>query len=77
MCPKNGGQYIGNYLWEALWDIHGIHVEYSWGIHGVYVCIGYVSGMYRVCIGNMLKATGREEYGEGGGEYIYSSYKKY
>ena len=46
--------------------IHRIYAEYSWGIHGIYVCIGYVSGMYRVCIGNMLKATGREEYGEGG-----------
>ena len=23
---------------------------YSWGIHGIYVCIGYVSGMYRVCV---------------------------
>ena len=29
----------------------GVFVGYSWGIHGVYICIGYVSGMYRVCIG--------------------------
>ena len=46
------------------WDICGIFVGYSWGIrgvfvgysrsiHGVYVCIGYVSGMYRECIGNI------------------------
>ncbi len=31
--------------------IRGIFMGYSWGIHGVYICIGYVSGMYRVCIG--------------------------
>ena len=31
---------------------------YSWGIHGIYVCIGYVSGMYRVCIGNVSKEMG-------------------
>ena len=53
MCPKNGGQYIGNYQRFFGWGIHGIYVGYSWGIHGVYVCIGYVSGMYRVCIGNV------------------------
>ena len=53
MCPKNGGQY-------NLWDICGIFVGYSRSIHGVYVCIGYVSGMYRVCIGKVSKGTGRE-----------------
>ena len=37
----------------------GIFMEYSWSIHGVFICIGYVSGMYRVCIGNVSKATGR------------------
>ena len=51
---------------STLWGIRGVYAEYSWSIHGIYVCIGYVSGMYRVCIGNMLKATGREEYGKGG-----------
>ena len=30
-----------------------VRMGYSWSIHGVYVCIGYVSGMYRVCVGNM------------------------
>ena len=55
MCPKNGGQYIGNYRVSTAWSIHGVYVEYSWGIHGVYVCIGYVSGMYRVCVGNVWK----------------------
>ena len=34
---------------------------YSWGIHGVYICIGYVSGMYRVCIGNVLKDSMSEK----------------
>ena len=33
---------------------------YSWIIHGVFICIGYVSGMYRVCIGKVSKETGRE-----------------
>ena len=35
----------------------GVFVGYSWGIHGVYICIGYVSGMYRVCIGNVSEHT--------------------
>ena len=39
--------------------IRRVYAGYSWGIHGIYVCIGYVSGMYRVCIGNVSKATGR------------------
>ena len=45
---------------EALWSIRGVYAEYSWDIHGIYVCIGYVSGMYRVCVGKVLKGTGRE-----------------
>ena len=45
---------------EALRGIRGVYAEYSWGIHGIFICIGYVSGMYRVCIGNVLKGTGRE-----------------
>ena len=40
---------------------HGAYVEYSWGIHGIYVCIGYVSGMYRVCVGKVSKDTMSEE----------------
>ena len=31
----------------------GVFIEYSWSIHRVYVCVGYVSGMYRVCVGNV------------------------
>ena len=46
-------------FWEALWGIRGIYAEYSWCIHGVFICIGYVSGMYRVCIGNVSNGTGR------------------
>ena len=38
----------------------GAYAGYSWSIRGIYVCIGYVSGMYRVCIGNVSKGTGRE-----------------
>ena len=29
----------------------GVFVGYSWGIHMYRVCVGYVSGMYRECIG--------------------------
>ena len=42
-------------------DIHRIYAGYSWGIHGIYVCIGYVSGMYRVCVGKASKDTGSEK----------------
>ncbi len=56
MCPKNGGQYI-----------RGIYAEYSWGIHGIYVCIGYVSGMYRLCIGYATEYTGSEGVAKGEG----------
>ena len=38
-------------------------MEYSWGIRGVFICIGYVSGMYRVCVGNATERAGSE--GEG------------
>ena len=34
----------------ALWGIHGVFGEYSRGIHMYRVCVGYVSGMYRVCV---------------------------
>ena len=61
MCPKNGGQYIGNYQVITAWGVHGAYVEYSWDIHGIYVCIGYVSGMYRVCVGKVSKDTMSEE----------------
>ena len=36
---------------------------YSWDIHGVFICVGYVSGMYRVCIGNGTEQK-RGERGE-------------
>ena len=42
------------------WDIRGIFVGCSRSIRGIYVCIGSVSGMYRVCIGNTQKETGCE-----------------
>ena len=42
MCPKNGGQYI---------------MGHTWGIRGVFTEYTYVSGMYRVCIGNISKDT--------------------
>ena len=41
---------------------------YSWGIHGVFICIGYVSGMYRVCVGKVSKGTGRVGGAMGGHE---------
>ena len=43
--------------YSMAWDIRGAYAEYSGSIHRVYVCIGYVSGMYRVCIGNISKDT--------------------
>ena len=42
-------------------SIHRIYAGYSWDIHGIYVCIGYVSGMYRVCVGKALKDTRSEK----------------
>ena len=33
---------------------------YSGGIHGVYVCVGYVSVMYRLCVGNVTEETRSE-----------------
>ena len=50
MCPKNGGQYI---------------MGYSRDIHGVFVGYTYVSGMCRVCIGN-VSGTYRKEQGASG-----------
>ena len=40
MCPKNGGQYRGQYI-----------LGYTRGIRGVFMGYTYVSGMCRVCIG--------------------------
>ena len=37
-------------------------MEYSRGIHGVFICIGYVSVMYRLCIGYVTE----EKSSEGG-----------
>ena len=33
---------------------------YSWGIHGVFICIGYVSVMYRLCVGYATEHTSSE-----------------
>ena len=49
MCPKNGGQYNLEYVRNR----YGVFVGYSWGVHGVFVGYTYVSGMCRVCIGNV------------------------
>ena len=45
---------------STLWGICEAYAEYSGSIQGVYVCIGYVSGMYRVCVGNISKDTRSE-----------------
>ena len=34
---------------------------YSWDIHGVFICVGYVSGMYRVCIGTYGQRRGAKK----------------
>ena len=62
------------------WGIRGVFMGYSWDIRMYRVCVGYVSGMYRESVEGDEEGErniGREEYGEGGGEYIYSSDKKY
>ena len=40
-------------------------IGYSWGVHGVFVGYTYVSGMCRVCIGN-VSGTYRKEQGASG-----------
>ena len=30
-------------------------MDYSRTIHGIFICVGYVSGMCRLCIGCVLK----------------------
>ena len=47
---------------STLWGIRGVYAGYSWGIHGIFICIGYVSGMYRVCVGKVSKDTMSEEW---------------
>ena len=44
----------------SLLPICGVFVGYSWGIHGIYICIGYVSVMYRLCVGYMSKQMRRK-----------------
>ena len=39
---------------------YGVFTEYSGSIHGVFICIGYVSGMYRVCVGYVSEGMGSE-----------------
>ena len=38
-------------FFSYAWGIHGIH------IHRIYICIGYVSVMYRLCIGYISEQT--------------------
>ena len=38
----------------------GVFVGYSWGIYGIFICIGYVSVMYRLCVGYMSKEMRRK-----------------
>ena len=33
---------------------------YSWDIHGVFICVGYVSVIYRLCIGNVTEEKSSE-----------------
>ena len=39
---------------------YGVFTEYSGSIHGVFICIGYVSGMYRLCVGYVSEGMGSE-----------------
>ncbi len=45
-----------------------VFIGYSWGIHGIFICIGYVSVMYRLCIGYVSEYTMSEQKKE---EYDY------
>ena len=42
---------------------------YSWDIHGVFICVGYVSGMYRVCIGTYGQRGGAKKQVKNGNIY--------
>ena len=57
------GHFMLLLYYYALRDIHGVFVGYSWGTRGIYVCVGYVSVMYRLCVGNVTEET-RSEGGE-------------
>ena len=39
-------------------------MRYSQSIHGIFICVGYVSGMYRVCVGYVLEHIGSEWVGK-------------
>ena len=40
--------------------IRGIFVGYTWDIRMCRLCIGYVSVMYRLCVGNVTEETRSE-----------------
>ena len=42
------------YLYHAEGRL-GVFMGYSRDIHGVFICIGYVSVMYRLCVGNVTE----------------------
>ena len=37
--------------------LYGIFIEYSQSIRRVFICIGYVSVMYRLCVGYVSEHT--------------------
>ena len=39
---------------------YGVFMGYSRGIHGVFICIGYVSVMCRLCVGNVTEKKSSE-----------------
>ena len=40
---------------------YGVFMGCSRSIHGVFICIGYVSGMCRVCVGNATERAGSKK----------------
>ena len=66
---------VNQYSMNVLSDIREIFVKYSWSIHGVFICIGYVSVMYRLCIGYASELPIAKEGFDGCG-FVYKAQKK-
>ena len=44
-------------LFSFFSPILGVFMGYLRGIHGIFICIGYVSVIYRLCIGYVSEQT--------------------
>ncbi len=52
-------EFMGIYLllFSFFSPMLGVFMGYSRSIHGIFICIGYVSVMYRLCIGYISEQT--------------------